>query len=225
MLTIHEVERALPKHIKVPITQSMVDSLNNLSTDPVIAQNMRENFLSYSNVLKDGKFKLEDYVHAVAYVSYKIMGYSNRDSYSRTFPGRYQLLVGRGASDKDISSYVAAFNKNKLVNIILEQTLIPTWVLNQDIYQQAINVQADMMLNARSEKVRVDAANSLLTHLKKPEKKEIELSIGVVDNSGLNEMRDSLRKMAEMQQQLIRDGMSTKQIADAKIIEAEVVEQ
>lgn len=225
MLTIHEVERALPKNIRVSITQEMVNSLNSLSTDPVAAQNMRENFLSYSSVLKDGKFKLENYVHAVAYVSYKVMGYTNRDSYMRTFPARYQNLVGRGASDKDISAYVAAYNKNKLVNLILEQTLIPTWVLNQDIYQQAINVQADLMLNARSEKVKVDAANSLLTHLKKPEKKEVELNIGMKDDAGMNEMRETLHKMAEMQQQLIRDGMTTKQIADSKIIDAELADE
>lgn len=221
MLTIHEVERAIPKQMKINVSQEMVDSLNALSTDPEAARNMRENFISYASVMKDGRFKLEDYVHAVAYVSYKIMGYTNRDSYSRTFPGRYQTLVARGATDKDISAYVAAYNKNKLVNLILEQTLIPSYVLNQDLYQQALNVQADLMMNAKSEKVRTDAANSILTQLKKPETKKVELDIGIKDSSGMNELKDQLEKMALMQQELIRNGSSTQQIAHQKLIQSE----
>lgn len=38
----------------------------------------------------------------------------------------------------------------------------------QHIYQKAINVQADLMSNANSEMVRMQAANSILTHLAKP---------------------------------------------------------
>ncbi len=227
MLTVHEVERAIPKQMKIRVSQDMVDQLNNLSSDPEAARNMRENFISYASVMKDGRFHLEDYVHAVAYVSYKIMGYNNKESYSRTFPGRYQALVAKGCSDRDISSYVAAYNKNKLVNLILEQTLIPSFVLNQDMYQQALNVQADLMLNAKSEKVRMEAANSILVQLKKPDVKKVEMSMSMVDNSGMNELKDSLSKMAEMQQQLIRDGATTKTIAHQRIIEpedAEVIE-
>lgn len=221
MLTIHDVERAIPKQMKIHVSQEMVDQLNSLSTDDEAARNMRENFISYASVMKDGRFKLEDYVHAVAYVSYKIMGYNNRDSYARTFPGRYQNLIAAGRNDREISSYVASYNKNKLVNLVLEQTLIPSYVLNQDMYQQALNVQADLMFNAKSEKVRMEAANSILVQLKKPENKKIELDIGIRDNSGMNELKESLNKMAEMQQQLIREGTTTRTIAHQRIIDPE----
>ena len=224
MLNISDVEKALPPQLKTNVSQEMVDSLNNLSTDPLAAKNIRDNFISYSFVMKEGKFKLVDYVHAVAYVSYKVMGLSNKDSYWRTFPERYQNLTAKGASDKDISSYVSAYNKNKLVNLILEQTLIPSWVLNQDAYQRAINTQLDLMQNAKSEKVKCDAANSILTQLKRPETKQVELTIETSDNSGLNELKGQLNKMAEMQQNLINQGVPTKKIADARIIEAEVIE-
>lgn len=225
MLTIEQVTKALPTQLKTNVDQGFVDQLNKISSDPVVSQNIRENFISYSSILREGRFKIEDYTHAVAYVSYKIMGYTNKDAYIRTFPQRYQVLTQRGASDKDISSYVAAYNKNKLVNLILEQTLIPMWVVNQDIYQKAINTQADLMQNARSEKVRSDAANSLLTHLKKPESKKVELDIGMVDKTGLSELNEQLRKMTVIQQDLIHNGMTTKQIAHQNIVEAEVIEE
>ena len=224
MLTIDTVKKALPPQLNTTVSQNMVDQLNNLSNDPEAARVMRDNFISYTNVMKDGKFKLDDYVHAVAYVSYKMMGYNNRESYSRTFPGRYQNLVAAGKNDKDISSYVAAYNKNKLVNLVLEQTLIPVHVLNQDIFQKAINAQADLMINAKSEKVRADAANSLLTHLKKPESKAVELDINVKESEGLRDLKDTLQEMAKQQQDMIEGGQSTKTIAHQNLIRSDDVE-
>ncbi len=227
MLTVNEVVQVLPAHLKTAATQSLVDKINGITTDPEIAENIRQNFISYTSVLKEGRFKTEDYLNAVAYVSYKIMGYTNQDSYRRTFKDRYAVLVAKGCTDKDISAYVAAYNKNKLVNLIYEQTLIPSHVLNQGIHQAAINTQADLMVNAMSEKVRTEAANSLLTHLKQPEKKKIELSIGMEESSGMGELKDMLSSLAQQQQDLITAGVSTKSIAHQKlggdVIEAKVV--
>lgn len=231
MLNISDVKKALPATLNTNVTQHMVDQLNNLSTDPEVAEIMRNNFISYTTVMREGKFKLDDYVHAVAYVSYKIMGRTNREAYSLTFPGRYQNLVSQGKSDKDISSYVSAYNKNKLVNLIFEQTIIPTHVLNQDIFQKAINTQAELMMNAKSEKVRMDAANSLMTHLKKPESKQVELNMDIKESDGLKDLKNTLAQMAEFQIKQIEGGASTKDIAHQNIIiqdnveDAEVVDE
>src|SRR5690606_8245933 len=139
------VKQSVPAQFRGNVTQELVDNLNAISLDPIMADSIRENFISYSAVLKEGRFKLDEYLNAVAYVSYKIMGNTNQDAYAKTFPARYQSLVARGASSKDISSYVAMYNKGKLVNMILEQTLVPSWVLNQDLHQKAINRLADLM--------------------------------------------------------------------------------
>jgi predicted lipid carrier protein YhbT len=223
MLTQAEVQTALPASLKSAVSQELVDTLNGICTDEEIARTVRDNLLSYTAVLKEGKFKVEDYVNAVAYVSFKMMGYSNQESYVRTFPARYQTLVARGATDKDISAYVAAFAKNKLVNIILEQSLIPIWVLNQDVYQAAINKQVWLMKHAKREDVQQKAADSLLNHLKKPEAAAVQLNLNMADNSGLNELREQLGKMAEMQKDLIQAGMKTKEIAHQSIVDAEVL--
>lgn len=214
MLTVDEVRQSLPTHLKPAATQSLADQINQISTDPEVARNIRDNFVSYTTVLKEGRFKTEDYLNAVSYVSFKLMGYNNQEAYKRTFPQRYQGLVAAGRSDKEISAYVSAFNKGKLVNLIYEQTLIPSWVLNQDLFQKAINVQAGLMLDVDvSAKVRTEAANSLMTHLKKPETKQVELSIGVEDTSGMTQLKESLAAMAAQQQDLITQGVSTRDIA------------
>lgn len=217
-ITLQEVEQSLPAHLKSAASQSLVDKINGISGDPDVARTVRENFISYSGVLRDGRFKTEDYVNAVAYVSFKLMGYNNKEAYQRTFPNRYQALVLRGASEKEISSYVAAYNKNKLVNLIFEQTLIPAWVLNQDVYQKAIEQQAYLMMHAKSEKVQSDAANSLLTHLKKPETKQVELSLGIKEEaSGMEDLKAMLTGLAQRQQDLIAQGVPTREIAHQKL--------
>lgn len=222
MLTVQQVEKAVPPNLKSAITQQFVDTLNNLSVDPTMADQIRDNFMSYTNVLKDGRFKTEDYLNAVMYVSYKLMGKSNLDSWALTFPQRYQALVAKNTPSKDIAAHVSAYNKGKLVNLIMEQTLVPSWVLNQDLFQKALNVQADLMYTASSEKVRSDAANSILTHLAKPKDSiATQINIGLNENSGMNELRETLQSLAKQQQDLIQRGVSTKEIAAQTIIDVE----
>jgi hypothetical protein len=224
-LTVQEVSNVVPPNLKSAVTQQLVDNLNQIAADPAVAEQIRNNFVSYSTVLKEGKFKLEDYLSAVMYVSYKLMGQSNVDAYALTHPARYQRLVQMGTSSKDIAAYVTAYNKGKLVNLILEQSLVPTWVLNAHIFQEAINIQADIMRDPTiSPKVRTEAANSLMTHLKRPEAAKAKLDITVKDESGVNELKQALRDLAMKQVDSIQSGTSVAQIAASPIIEAGVVE-
>ena len=221
-LTVEIVKKVMPGRLRGAITQELVDKINTISTDPILTDEIKKNFLGYTGILQDGKYKTEDYLNAVVYVSYKLMGYSNIDSYIKTFPQRYQVLVSKGLPQKDIAAYVTAYNRGKLVNKRLEQTLVPTWVLNQDIYQKAINTQA-ALLNSKNEKVRFMAADSIRTHLAKPEKAGPLVNIEMSQNTGIEDLRETLVKLAEVQQNLIKQGKATtEQIAEQKIIEAEV---
>lgn len=219
-VTIDDLKAALPTNLKSAVSQTMVDTLNGISQDPLIAQSIRDNVIGYSSVMKEGKFKAEDYVHAVAYVGFKLMGDTNQDAYAKTFPKRYAALVAAGRSSKDIAAYVAAYHKGKLVNLIMEQSLVPTWVLNQDLHQQAINQLAYLMKNASSEKVQADSAIGLLAALKKPDAAKGQLTIDIAESTGMREMKDLLTQLAQGQQQAIAAGaMKTIDVAGARLID------
>jgi hypothetical protein len=221
-LTIEDVQKALPNHLRTNVDQDLVDKLNQIASDPILAENIRTNFIGYSGILKNGGFKTEEYLNAVIYVSFKLMGYTNLEAYSRTFPHRYAHLLAKGTASKDIAGFVSAYNRGKLVNLIMEQSLVPTWVLNQDLFQRAINVQADLMLNATSEKVRTDAANSLLIHLKKPEVKEFQISMDTNESAGIKEMRGMLQQLAQQQREFIERGeMKTIEVAATRLVAAQ----
>lgn len=220
MLTREQVEHALPPNLRSAATQEFTDQINSLSADPLIAENIRENFLSYSKVLLEGKFKTEDYLHAVAYVAFKHMGYSNQESYFRTFPTRHAALVSKGATPKDISAYVSAYHKGKLVNRIMEQSLVPVWIVNQDNYQKAINTQVEIMEDMTYPAIaRTAAANSVLTHLAKPKEAAGSLKIEVTESQGLSDLRGMLEQLARNQRAAIESGMTTQMIAEQKLID------
>tara|TARA_B110000902_G_scaffold198371_1_gene225166 strand:+ start:1565 stop:2254 length:690 start_codon:yes stop_codon:yes gene_type:complete len=218
-LTIEQFHRVLPKQVKTSVNQQLIDQINSTLTDPIIRENYRDNLLSYTSVMQDGKFKIQSYLDAVRYVSFKLLGSSNIEAYTKTFPDRYQNFMVNGTSAKDIASYVTSYNKNKLVNLIFEQTLIPFHVLNADKYQKALNVQVELMVNANSEKVRSDAANSVLTHLKPPETKKIELDISVKEDKSLSDLKSATMELVAAQRLALQAGSTTIEgVAHSKII-------
>ena len=221
--TVELLQKTLPSNLRTSATQGLVDMLNTVSSNQQEAELIRENFLGYTAVLSEGKYKTEDYLNAVKYVSFKLMKCSNEEAYVKTFPQRYQRMVTEGVKPKDIGSYVYAYSKNKLVNRIMEQTMVPSWVLNQDIFQEAINTQASLMRDPDvSPKVRSDAANSLLTHLAKPKEAGPLINLDLRDTSGMKEMKELLVRMAQQQQGLIKEGVTARDIAAATIIDLEV---
>lgn len=218
-LTIDQFKQALPDKVKKSINQELIDQINTTLSDPEMFESYRENLLSYTKVMADGRFKVDSYVQAVKYVSHKLMGCTNIEAYTKTFPDKYARFVAQGVQAKDIASYVTAYNKSKLVNLIFEQTLIPSYVLNQDLYQKALNVQAELMVNSHSDKVRCDAANSLLTHLKMPETQKVELEIGVREDSSIAALRATTLELARQQRLMLQAGaMNAQEVAHSKLV-------
>jgi len=212
--------KALPKQCKNNITDEVVANINNVLFDEVAKEAFRDNLLSYTSVMMSGKFKIGSYVDAIKFVSFKLLGSSNEVSYLKAFPQRYQRLLDLGKNSKEISSYVAAYNKSILVQKILEQTLTPNHVLNADLYQKALNKQAELIMNPDvSYKVQSDAANSLLVHLKPPETTKIELDIGLKENDVIDDLRKSTMELVKQQRLAIESGaMGAKEIAHSKVV-------
>lgn len=226
-LTVEQFKQVLPEKVKRSVNQELIDQINTTLSDPDMYEAYRDNLMSYTSVMNDGRFKMSNYIEAVKYVSHKLMGASNIDAYIKTFPDKHARFVQNGVTPKDIASYVTAYNKSKLVNLIFEQTLIPSYVLNQDLYQKALNVQAELMISSKSDKVRCDAANSLLSHLKMPETQKVELAIGVSEDSSIAALRATTMALARQQKLMVESGsMDAQEIAHSRleIIEVEATE-
>lgn len=218
-LSTEEFKAVLPLNMRKVVCQELIDNINTTINDPEILDIFKENLLGFTTVLSHGKFKMDQYINAVKYVSFKLMGDTNRAAWAKTFPNRFDRLKKNKVSDSDIASINSGYNKSKLVVLIYEQSLIPTHILNAPLYQSAINVQADLMLNAKSEKVRCDAAANLLMNLKPPETQKIELDIGIREDETIKALRETTMGLVRQQQKMIEIGAaSVSGIAKSKLI-------
>lgn len=217
-ITKEEFTAMLPKGLRGNLTEGVMQEIEKVVSDPEYAIHFRNNLVSYTSVLEDGKFKLQDYVQATKFVTHKLLGSSDKQAYQKTFPDRYKNLVDADRSDKEMSAYFSAYKKTKLVTSILAQSMIPIHVANMDVHQKAINHLATLMVTAKSEKVQADAATALLVNLRPPEVKKVELAVGMKDN-GIADLERTITQLAAKQQELISLGMTTaKDTANQKLV-------
>jgi len=218
-LTIDQFRSCLPGDLKKSVNTEIIDHITQTLSDPDMFDVYRENMLGYASVLSKGKFKLENYINAVKYVSFKMSGITNRQAYTATFPDKMLDWAAAGKLDKDIDSYITVYNKSKLVTLIYEQTMIPSHILNHDLYQEALNASAVLMRSAKSEKVRADAAKNIMDATKPPETKKLELDIGVAQNSAIDELRRATEDLAANQRRQIEAGaINAAQVAASPLV-------
>ena len=219
-ISLGQLQAVVPKQLRANIDQDFVDKINNLNVDPGVRESFMEGILGYSNILAKGKFKLDNYIDAVRYVSHKMLGGTNKIAFIKTFPSKYDIWLAAGISPKDVGTYISAYNKSKLVNLILEQTLVPTHVLNADKYQDAINVLYDIMTDVDvSPKVRSDSATNLAGILKPPETSKIEIDLGVSESKTITDLKNSMNKLVLQQQVMLDEGLvSPKEVAEASLV-------
>jgi hypothetical protein len=111
------------------------------------------------------------------------------------------------------------YNKNKLVNKIMEQAMIPVSLLNASLFQEALARQAYLMVNASSELVQTQAANSILVQLKPAETAKIELDIGLKENDAIAELRKATQELTRQNMLAIESGaLTTKEAIEATIV-------
>lgn len=219
-MTEEEFKRCLPANLKGSLDDSIREQLNKCLEDPYTRETMSQNLLGYTTILSQGKFKLESYINAVRYCTYKTMGDNNITAYKKVFPERITEWEAAKLPVNAINAYVSAFNKSKLVTLVYQSLAIPTSILNQDVFQEAINVQRQLMLDPSVKPlVRCQAAKALMDTLKPEEVKQMELSVQVKESNIVEELRKTTLELAKKQLSALNNGASLQDIIDAEIVE------
>ena len=209
----------LPKRLKNSVGDEIVDAINSVSVDPMFAEHYAENIVGFATVLQDGRFKLTDYLAAVKYVSAKMLNKTNKEAYIVAQPERYASMVKDGYTDKEISSYVSSYNRGKLVQMIMGQTIMPVHVLNMQYYQEAIMKNVSLMRTAKSEKVQQDAADSLLVQLKPPEVTSVDINIGTRSTDIIKDLEATTRALVLQQKEMLQNKLMTADdVAKSKLV-------
>lgn len=214
MVTDEQVQLALGSK-RNWASQELVTMLNSLESDG--ADLVRENWLTHSNILREGTHSMEQYTTAIKYVSLKQMGHTNQQAYSIALGDRYRDMVAKGYDEQRISSHVAAYHKGSLVQKLLAQSTIPLYMLYQDEAHKAIATLVDVMTSEKSsQKTRAEAAGTLLTHIKRPEAAKIELNV-TQKQDGMQELTVMMRELASRQIAAIEAGGNVKAVANVPL--------
>lgn len=224
LLTVEGLQKIYPRKVNRETLEECVKIMNESITDmdSVMREHYRDNLVGVIDVIKEGeRIKFADYVKAVKFCSYKMAGYTDTRAYSLTFPERIERMVREGISNANLYVYANSYAKNKVVVEIMAKLLVPTHIMYQDYFHMAVKTQVEIMTDDTiSPKVRSDAANSLMTHLKQPEIKQAELKISTNDNGAIGSLTEALNNLSNAQKQALSSGsIKLKDISEAEIIE------
>ena len=220
-LDIVQVRSSIPRNFRSHITEEFLTQLEDALCNEEIGSQIKENFLSYTQVLNDAdpNTNIWDYVNAVKFISFKLMGYSIEESWKKTFPVKCSELLKEG-KEKWINKYANSYNKRKIVNKIYQQTLIPSYVLNAPLFQEALNTLAEMV---RNDDVRgmakVKACEAILNYTKPPEVSKAEVQVNIKQTDAIAELREIAEQFANNMKNAIENKTKTiDEIIDVQLI-------
>lgn len=220
-------KKIYPRRVNQETAEQCVQLINESirGMDFMMRDHYRDTLISVFDVLdgSNGKYKFTDYLNAVKFVTYKLSGHSDVRAYALTFPDRVNRMAKEKVPNSHLYTYANGYAKNKLVVDIHAKLIVPTHIMFQDVFHQAVKVQASIMNDdSVSPKVRSDAANSLMTHLKQPEVKKAELEISTKDTGVIAELANALNNLGSNTAELMKSGKYTmKDLREATIINIE----
>lgn len=176
----------------------------------------KEKLVTFSSVINGMRSVTAiDYIKAVQYCSHLATGDSQYNAYSKTFPER----VAAKASDGTVRASSNLYHKTDLVQKILAMAEVPFHLLFMGKRYAAIEKLFELMNNAGSERIQMESADKLLTHLKAPETSKIEIDIGIKKDSAIVSLEATLSQLASQQVAMIGSGQITaKHVVDAELI-------
>lgn len=230
-ITKEELVAKLPEK-KGTITDEIVELVNQANNDPAFSPGeFIRTMVDYKDIMLNNRGNMEDYINAIKFCAYLESEDNATEAYrkARANDEFVSSKVGchtESADYRALTHVASRYRQSKLVRAILSQTDMPLYLVFQKSRYQAVQVLHDEMLSAPYSKDRISAAEKLLTHVKAPENVQIELGIGM-DNESKSiqqSLNDQLMVVAARQKQLLEQGVS---IADVQKlgVKSEVVQE
>lgn len=221
-LSLEVVQSQLPNAKKLMVTEEVLSDLNRLATDIEYGPEFLETYLTHLSALADApRNNHTQYLNAIKFFSLVEAGNSLTDAYIKVFPERYEQAK-RSARDEDagkelIRGNASRYNASKLINEIRRIATIPVQLVHRHLLNDAILVNGDLMLNAKSEMVRQKAADTLIRELKPAEDAVLQVKVDDGNQSVIQELVNATKELAAKQHEANQAGVPLKEIAQAKI--------
>jgi len=227
-LTLDLVQSQMRPNQRLTISEETVEEIQKLAESPDYGQEFLDCYLDHLNIFKENPQRSHtQYLHAIKFFSLVEAGNSLTDAYIKLFPQRYEDRKQNYAPDdrkKEIMRGEASrYNNSMLVNEIRKVAAVPVQLIHRHLLHEAILEQAHLMRNARSEMVRQKAGACLIAELKPTEDQVLKVEVEDNTTSVIDQLRKAAEDLAGAEHSRVAAGVPLKDIAESKIIEAEVV--
>ncbi len=223
-LTLASVQSQLTGPQKLMVDESVIDEINKLVHDPDYGPEFLESYLDCLNVLAEApRNNHTQYLNAMKFFSLVEAGNSLTDAYVKTFPDRFNnRAAGNPTKTPDqvaqmLRGEASRYNASKLMSEIRRVATIPIQLVHRHLLNDAILVQADLMMNARSEMVRSKAADTLIRELKPAEDQVLNVKVDDGSISVIGELQAAAQALAAAKHERVMSGVPLKEIAQSKI--------
>lgn len=167
-----------------------------------------EKVLSFSSVLRNGRFRVPDYLKAVQYVTYRMAEMTIMESWSLTFPER-MYRDGERKPEGTISALCYTYDKNAMVQKLLGQVQMPLHAMMMTERYKAAQKLFELMNDPdQTPRIQMESADKLLNHIKLPEAQSIEIDVNVNDGT-LRDIGATLDSIAQLAKAKIEQGLVT----------------
>lgn len=237
LVTVEELKNAIPAK-KNTITQEMVDLINKVQKEPEFqGESLAKTMITYQNVLKGVKGGLMEYLNAIRFCAYIVsMNDNYTEAFKRVFSDRdfvkKRTNVPPGSTEySELSSAASRYRRSKLVVDILTASQVPLGMLFLGHQHDAVGVLYDVMMTAKLDRDKINAAKELLAAVKLPESQKIEIDMSVKENSAVQQLNDQLAAMAVRQKMLLENGVNTLddfgalKVKEESFVDGEIVDE
>ena len=227
MIELEMVQEQLGKKKGELVTQDTVDELNRLIDDPDYGEEFLDGYVSYFNIMEgNSAWSTPKYMNAMKFFCLVEGGHSGVDAYVKVFPERLQARIDRGQGKDRMGGEASRYNASALVNEIRKVATIPVQLIHRHLLHEAIMVNADLMLHAKSEMVQQKAAETLIRELKPVEDTTIQLKVGMDDESrtAQRDLVTQVGTLALNMQKAVAAGMDISEIQKLNIRKPDVIE-
>jgi hypothetical protein len=231
LITVEDLKAALPTK-KGVITQEAVDIINTSRNDPEFqGETLLKTASIYESVMKKARAPLPDYLNAIRFCAYISTNNPNyTEAYKKVFSER-DFVKNRLTAPKnspqysELTSAASRYRRTKLVVDILTISQVPLDLMFTGQRYKALSVLTEVMQNAKLDRDRVSAAKELLAATKGPENVKIELEVGVVESSAIQQLNDQLAEIAGRSIKHLEAGStSLNELGALKVINDDIIE-
>lgn len=231
LVTLEEVKSAMTYRSNY-VTQEAVDIINKSVTEPEFqGESLLQTAVTYESVLKGVKASIPEYLNAIRFCAYMVSNDSNyteaykRVFYDRDFVKERKDLPTDSVKYAELTSAASRYRRTKLVVDILTVSQVPLDMIFAGYRYKAISVLAEIMMEGRFDRDRVNAAKELLAATKGPENVKIELDVGIKEDSAVKQLNDQLAVMAARQREMLESGASSlSEFGSMKVKDVDVIE-